>query len=61
MLPQGTKQEYFEWTKRNLFNLMIAQRISELSQKANPPFIQAGAEMGDFLGGLDAFTVFHRS
>ncbi len=58
MLPQGTKQEYFEWTKRNLFNLMIAQRISELSQKANPPFIQAGAEMGNFLGGLDAFTVF---
>ncbi len=58
MLPQGTKQEYFEWTKRNLFNLMIAQRISELSQKPNPPFIQAGAEMGNFLGGLDAFTVF---
>jgi zinc protease len=58
MLPQGTKQEYFEWTKRNLFNLMIAQRMSELSQKPNPPFIQAGAEMGNFLGGLDAFTVF---
>ncbi len=58
MLPQGTKQEYFEWTKRNLYNLMIAQRISDLSQKPNPPFIQAGAEMGNFLGGLDAFTVF---
>jgi zinc protease len=58
MLPQGTKQEYIEWTKRNLFNLMITQRISELSQKPNPPFIQAGAEMGNFLGGLDAFTVF---
>ena len=58
MLPQGTKQEYFEWTKRNLFNLMVAQRMSELSQKPNPPFIQAGAEMGNLLGGLDAFTVF---
>ncbi len=58
MLPQGTKEEYFEWTKRNLFNQMIAQRISELSQKPNPPFIQAGADISSFIGGLDAFTLF---
>jgi zinc protease len=58
MLPQGTKQEYFEWAKRNLFNLMVAQRISDLSQKPNPPFVQAGADISSFLGGLDAFTVF---
>ncbi|HEY4937170.1 MAG TPA: insulinase family protein, partial [Puia sp.] len=39
-------------------NMMIAQRIAELSQKPNPPFVQAGADMSSFLGGLDAFTVF---
>lgn len=44
--------------RRQLFNLMLAGRIAELSQKPNPPFIQAGANMEGFLGGLDAFTVF---
>ena len=58
MLPQGTKEEYFESDQKKLYNHMLAQRISELSQKPNPPFIQAGADMGGFLGGLDAFTVF---
>jgi zinc protease len=57
-LPEGTRQDYYEYVKRGLFNQMLAGRISELSQKPNPPFIQAGAEMGGFLGGIDAFTVF---
>ena len=38
--------------------MMLMSRVSELSQKPNPPFIQAYAAMGGFLGGLDAFTVF---
>ena len=57
-LPEGTRQDYYESVKRGLFNQMLAGRIAELSQKPNPPFIQAGAEMGGFLGGIDAFTVF---
>jgi zinc protease len=57
-LPEGTRLDYYESVKRGLFNQMIAGRISELSQKPNPPFIQAGAEMGGFLGDIDAFTVF---
>jgi zinc protease len=57
-LPEGTRLDYYESVKRALFNQMLAGRIAELSQKPNPPFIQAGAEMGDFLGGIDAFTVF---
>jgi len=57
-MPEGTKQEYYEYVKRELFNQMLAVRIGELSQKPNPPFIQAGADMETFLGGLDAFTVF---
>ncbi|MDP4211881.1 MAG: insulinase family protein [Bacteroidota bacterium] len=52
-----TKQEYDQLTNRELFNQMLAARIAELSQQPNPPFIQAAAEMGGFLGGLDAFIV----
>jgi zinc protease len=57
-LPDGTMQDYYEYVKRNVFNQMLAARVSELAQKPNPPFIQAFANMGSFLGGLDAFTVF---
>jgi zinc protease len=55
-MQQGTKQEYEESIKRNLFNIMLAARFTELAQKPNPPFIQVGADMDKFLGGLDAFT-----
>jgi zinc protease len=55
---QGSMEEYQEYIKRNVFNQMISERIAELSQKPNPPFIQAGADIGYFLGGLDAFNVF---
>ncbi len=57
MLVAKTKQEYDQLVNRELFNQMLAARIAELSQKPNPPFIQAGSEMGSFLGGLDAFIV----
>jgi zinc protease len=57
-MPQGTKEEYIESVKRGIFNEMLATRLAELSQKPNPPFIQAGADADKFLGDLDAFTVF---
>lgn len=56
-LVAKTLEEYHQLIKRELFNQMLAARITELSQEPNPPFIQAGADMGQFLGGLDAFTV----
>jgi zinc protease len=55
-LPEGTKQDYFEYVKRQLFNQMLSGRMTELAQKPNSPFIQAFASMEGFLGGLDAFT-----
>ncbi|HEY2348309.1 MAG TPA: insulinase family protein [Puia sp.] len=57
-MPEGTRLQYYESVKRTLFNQMLAGRFAELSQKPNPPFIQAGADMSGFLGGLDAFSVF---
>lgn len=43
---------------RSLYNQLVGARFSELLQQADPPFIQAGNSMNDFLGGLDAFTLF---
>ena len=40
----------------DLYNAMIGQRMQELTQKANPPFLYGGSEYGDFLGDLDAYT-----
>ena len=40
----------------NLFNAMIGARITEISQKANPPFLFAQSSYGDFLAGLNAFS-----
>ncbi|HEK20943.1 M16 family metallopeptidase [Mucilaginibacter sp.] len=39
-----------------LFNYMLAQRISELQQKPEPPFLYARLNYGGFLGKMDAFT-----
>lgn len=50
-----TAAEYRNAIIRQLFNQMLSQRYSELGQQANPPFIQAGAGIEDFLGGLSIF------
>src|SRR5450432_348357 len=52
-----TLENYIASINQGLYNQMVAARIAELSQKPNSPFIQAGADMEDFLGGLDAFSV----
>ncbi len=57
-MPQGSKEEYIESVKRGVYNEMLGVRLAELSQKPNPPFIQAGADASKFLADLDAFTVF---
>ncbi|HEX3386528.1 MAG TPA: pitrilysin family protein, partial [Mucilaginibacter sp.] len=51
-----TKADYLEGIRNQLFNAMLSQRLNELRQQANPPFIAAGAFYGNFLGNQDAFT-----
>ncbi|TDE16466.1 M16 family metallopeptidase [Dyadobacter psychrotolerans] len=41
---------------QDLYNAMMGQRMQELTQKANPPFLYGGSQYGDFLGNLDAYT-----
>ena len=42
--------------QRSLFNAMLGNRIQELTQKANPPFVYGASNYGGFLGNLDAFS-----
>ncbi|MCE6992363.1 pitrilysin family protein [Dyadobacter sp. CY323] len=41
---------------QELYNAMMGQRMQELTQKADPPFLYGGSEYGDFLGNLDSYT-----
>ena len=43
---------------RDLFNAMLGNRIQELTQQADPPFLYGYSNYGGFLGNLDAFTAF---
>lgn len=53
-----TKTDYRNSIVRSLFNQMVAARFGELSKQANPPFLQAGANIGGFLAGLDVYNAF---
>lgn len=37
---------------------MIGTRFADLSKQADPPFLQAGANIGGFLAGLDVYNAF---
>ncbi|OCX51194.1 peptidase M16 [Mucilaginibacter sp. PPCGB 2223] len=54
--PIRTKEDYIRALQIALFNSMMGNRLSELTQKADPPFLFAQANYGSFLGGLNAFT-----
>lgn len=41
---------------QGLYNSMMGQRMQELTQKANPPFLYGDSQYGDFLGDLDSYT-----
>ncbi|WP_149242672.1 M16 family metallopeptidase [Dyadobacter sp. 32] len=56
----GSKEKTLQDVRNNigkqLYNSMMGQRMQELTQKANPPFLYGGSEYGDFLGNLDSYT-----
>ncbi len=55
---QTTLADYRESIINSLFQSMLGQRMNELTQNANPPFIFGGSNMGGFLRGVEAFTSF---
>jgi len=54
--PQGTVGDYRAMIVRSLVSSMLDERFNELAEKADAPFLQAGAGYGGFLGReCDAF------
>lgn len=43
--------------KRSLFNQIVSNRFGELLRQSDPPFIQGGGSIGNFMYGLDALTM----
>lgn len=42
--------------RANLFNYMLSQRLGELQQRPDPPFLYARANYGALIGKMDAFS-----
>lgn len=55
-IQEKTLNDLRESIKRGLFNTMLGNRIQELTQRADPPFLGGYSNYSDFLGNLDAFT-----
>ncbi len=56
--PIETWGDYRQSVIEGLFNSMISQRLNELTQQPNAPFLQASASLGEFIRGYRAFTSF---
>jgi zinc protease len=52
-----TASDYKASIVNGLFNNMLGARYSELLRQAEPPYIQGGAGIGEFLGGLNNLSV----
>jgi len=50
-----TASDYRSLLTRSLYNSMLNSRLDELTQQANPPFIQAFSAYGGYLGDKDAY------
>lgn len=55
---QKTLYDIREAIKRLLFNSMIGNRINELTQQSDPPFLAGYSNYGSFLGDQDAFSSY---
>ena len=58
-LPEDkTELQYRASIVRQLFNAMINDRLQEISQKPNSPFLGASCSYGKFIGNMDALTLY---
>ncbi len=56
--PSLTLADYRNDQAKNIFVSLVNQRLSELTQKENPPFLFARASFGSYARGYDAFGAF---
>ncbi|MFN3802018.1 M16 family metallopeptidase, partial [Belliella pelovolcani] len=55
-LPTSTKEDYKNILKRRLYSGMLNQRLDEIRQKPDAPFIYAGTGYGNFVRDMDYFS-----
>lgn len=56
--PQVTLGDYREFIVRRLFTSMLTQRMQELTQQAEPPFVFGGNGIGGWARGYEAYNSF---
>jgi len=55
LVPLKTAADYRKAILQNLFNQMLAERYSELSRKADPPFVSGAAGISSMMGKLSIY------
>ncbi|HQD09276.1 MAG TPA: insulinase family protein [Flavihumibacter sp.] len=58
MPPQNTGVVFREGLVRELYTSMLNQRLQEITQQPNPPFLMARTNMGEIVGGYEGFSVY---
>lgn len=53
--PATTVGDYRKTLVKQIFTSLLNQRLQELTQKENPPFVSAGVGFGSYARGYDAF------
>lgn len=56
--PETTVGDYRESVVKRMFTSMLSQRLQELTQKSNPPFVFAASNLGGFLRGHESYSGF---
>jgi zinc protease len=55
---ETTVGDYREYLVRRLFSSMLGQRMQELTQKANPPFVFGASSMSSWARGFEGYSSF---
>ena len=56
--PETTVGDYRDYIVQRLFTTMLNQRLQELTQKSDPPFLYGASNLGDFVRGYEAYSSF---
>ncbi len=58
LIPETTVNDYRNFIIERLFTSMLSQRLQELTQSPNPPFIYGASSLGEFVRGFEAYRSF---
>lgn len=56
--PETTVGDYRNFIVQKIFTSMLSQRLQELTQKSNPPFLYGASSLGEFVRGYEAYSSF---